>query len=64
MTQTARDRMSSPVVVTPPETRVSQALTLMRRRGIHGLVVDLARGRPDYGTFFIAVEEAGWEPSE
>ena len=49
MTQTVRDWMSSPVVVTPPETRVSQALTLMRRRGIHSLVVDLTRGRPAYG---------------
>ncbi len=36
-----RDWMSSPVVVIPQEVFVDQALTLMRRRGIHSLVVDL-----------------------
>jgi CBS domain-containing protein len=41
--------MSSPVVIIPPDLRVSQALTLMRRRGIHSLVVDLTEGRPTYG---------------
>ncbi|HSB88643.1 MAG TPA: CBS domain-containing protein [Anaerolineales bacterium] len=41
--------MSSPVVIIPPDLRVSQALTLMRRRGIHSLVVDLTEGRPAYG---------------
>jgi CBS domain-containing protein len=49
MSQTVRDWMSSPVVVIPPDIRVSQALTLMRRRGIHSLVVDLSRERPSYG---------------
>ncbi len=49
MPQTVGDWMSSPVVMIPPELRVSQALTLMRRRGIHSLVVDLAEGRPGYG---------------
>ena len=49
MPQTMRDWMSSPVVVIPPEMWVGQALTLMRRRGVHSLVVDLARGRPAFG---------------
>jgi CBS domain-containing protein len=43
MTHTVRDWMSSPVVVIPPEASASHALTLMRRRGIHSLVVDLSR---------------------
>jgi CBS domain-containing protein len=49
MPQTVRDWMSSPVVVIPPDMWVGQALTLMRRRGVHSLVVDLARGRPAFG---------------
>ena len=49
MGQTVRDWMSSPAVVIPPEIRVSQALTLMRRRRIHSLIVDLTRERPAYG---------------
>ena len=40
--QTVQDWMSSPVVVIPPEITVDHALTLMRRRGIHSLVVDLS----------------------
>jgi CBS domain-containing protein len=34
--------MSSSVVVIPPEILVEQALTLMRLRGVHSLVVDLS----------------------
>jgi CBS domain-containing protein len=50
MTHTVRDWMSSPVVVIPPEMSATQALTLMRRRAIHSLVVDLSRaGRTTYG---------------
>jgi signal-transduction protein with cAMP-binding, CBS, and nucleotidyltransferase domain len=49
MPQTVRDWMSSPVVVIPSDMWVGQALTLMRRRGVHSLVVDLARGRPAFG---------------
>jgi signal-transduction protein with cAMP-binding, CBS, and nucleotidyltransferase domain len=41
--------MSSPIVVVPPELSVDQALTLMRRRGIHSLVVDLTTDEPAYG---------------
>ncbi len=50
MTHTVADWMSRPVVIVPPEMTVRQALTLMRRRGIHSLVVDLTQGRePRYG---------------
>ena len=42
MKQFVRDWMSSPVVVIPQEVFIDQALTLMRRRGIHSLVVDLS----------------------
>ena len=42
MKQFVRDWMSSPVVIVPPEIFVDQALTLMRRRGIHSLVIDLS----------------------
>lgn len=50
MTHTVRDWMSSPVVVIPAEMQVNYALTLMRRRGIRSLVVDLAGGdKPQYG---------------
>lgn len=45
-----RDWMSSPVVVVDPDSSVSYALTLMRRRHIHSLVVDLSdENRSDYG---------------
>ena len=50
MKQFVRDWMSSPVVVVPPEIFADQALTLMRRRGIHSLVLDLsADGGKSYG---------------
>lgn len=50
MTHTVRDWMSSPVVVIPAEMPVNLALTLMRRRAIRSLVVDLAGGEtPQYG---------------
>jgi len=41
---TVRDWMSSPIVVIVPETTVTQASTLMRRRGIHSVVIDLTMG--------------------
>lgn len=44
MAYVARDYMSKPVVVIAPETTVAHALTLMRRRNIHSLVVDLTKG--------------------
>jgi CBS domain-containing protein len=44
-----RDWMSSPVIVIDPDSSVSHALTLMRRRHIHSLVVDLTEDKPIYG---------------
>ncbi|MEW6180144.1 MAG: CBS domain-containing protein [Chloroflexota bacterium] len=41
MSHFVRDWMSSPVVVVDPESSVSFAMTLMRRRHIHSLVVVL-----------------------
>ena len=50
MTATVRDWMSKPAIIIDPEATVSYALTLMRRRKIHSLVVDLTEGgRPIYG---------------
>lgn len=49
MTNRVRDWMSSPVVVIDPDSSVSHALTLMRRRNIHSVVVDLTRDKPEYG---------------
>jgi len=42
MKQFVRDWMSSPVIVIPPDIFVDQAATLLRRRGIHSLVIDLS----------------------
>lgn len=47
MTNRVRDWMSRPVIVVDPDSSVSYALTLMRRRGIHSLVVTLPNN--DYG---------------
>ncbi len=44
MAHTVRDWMSTPAVLIPPEVSVAQALTLMRRRRIRSLVVDLTEG--------------------
>jgi CBS domain-containing protein len=44
-----RDWMSSPVIVVDPDSSVSHALTLMRRRRIHSLLVDLSGRTPTYG---------------
>ncbi len=44
-----RDWMSSPVVVVDPDTSVSHAMTLMRRRNIHSLVVDIGKRNAAYG---------------
>jgi CBS domain-containing protein len=43
------DWMSSPVIVIDPDSSVSHALTLMRRRRIHSLVVDLRGRTQTYG---------------
>lgn len=50
MAYIVRDNMSKPVIVIDPETPVSSALSIMRRRGIHSLVVDLSEGaKIEYG---------------
>jgi len=49
MNRYVRDWMSSPVIVVDPDTSVSHALTLMRRRKIHSLVVDLSSVSKGYG---------------
>lgn len=49
MPHTVRDWMSSPVVVVDPDSSVKYALTLMRRRKIHSVVVDVSEKNPAYG---------------
>ena len=44
-----RDWMKSPVIVIDPDTSVSYAMTLMRRRNIHSVVVDLSGEKGGYG---------------
>jgi CBS domain-containing protein len=48
MPKHVRDWMSSPVIVVDQDSSVSYALTLMRRRNIHSLVVNCP-GRSYYG---------------
>ncbi len=49
MPHLVRDWMSSPVVVVDPDTTVSYAMTLMRRRNIHSVVVDISEKNKAYG---------------
>jgi len=49
MTNLVRDWMSSPVVVVDPDSSVSYATTLMRRRNIHSVVVDISEKNPSFG---------------
>jgi CBS domain-containing protein len=49
MPNTVRDWMSSPVIVVDPDTSVSYALTLMRRRNIHSVVVNIPEKEHTYG---------------
>ena len=49
MSHIVRDWMSSPVIVVDPDTSVSHAMTLMRRRNIHSVVVDIGEQNPVYG---------------
>ena len=46
MPHLVRDWMSSPVVVVDPDSSVSYAMTLMRRRNIHSVVVDVSEKNP------------------
>lgn len=49
MPHTVRDWMSSPVVVVDPDSSVSYAVTLMRRRNIHSVIVNITGDNPFYG---------------
>jgi len=49
MPNTVRDWMSKPVVVVDPDSSVKYALTLMRRRKIHSVVVSMSENNPSYG---------------
>jgi CBS domain-containing protein len=49
MPHLVRDWMSSPVVVVDPDSSVSHTMTLMRRRNIHSVVVDISDKNPVYG---------------
>ena len=49
MPNTVRDWMSSPVVVVDPDSSVKYALTLMRRRKIHSVVIAMSERNPEYG---------------
>jgi CBS domain-containing protein len=49
MPNTVRDWMSKPVVVVDPDSGVKYALTLMRRRKIHSVVVAISEKNPTYG---------------
>ncbi|MGE5377537.1 MAG: cyclic nucleotide-binding/CBS domain-containing protein [Bacteroidota bacterium] len=49
MPNTVRDWMSRPVVVVDPDSSVRYALTLMRRRKIHSVVVAISDKNPQYG---------------
>ena len=49
MSHTVRDWMSTPVVVIDPDNSVSYAMTLMRRRNIHSVVVGITGENRSYG---------------
>lgn len=49
MTHTVKSWMSRPVIVVDPDSSVSYAMTLMRRRNIHSVVVDITNDNPAYG---------------
>ena len=49
MPHTVRDWMSKPVVVVDPDSSVSYAMTLMRRRNIHSVIVNIGQDNVAYG---------------
>lgn len=49
MPHLVRDWMSSPVVVVDGDSSVSYAMTLMRRRNIHSVVVNISQKNQAYG---------------
>ena len=69
MPHLVRDWMSSPVVVVDPDSSVSYAMTLMRRRNIHSVIVDVSEKNPSYGIVTttdvsIKIVAAGRNPAE
>ena len=69
MPHSVRDWMSSPVVVVDPDSSVKYALTLMRRRKIHSVVVAMSEKNPQYGIVTSTdirdkIVAAGRNPSE
>ena len=53
MTSKVRDWMSKPAIVVDPDSSVSYALTLMRRRNIHSLVTHISDDPPIYGVLTV-----------
>lgn len=49
MISTVGEWMSSPVIVVDPDSAVSFALTLMRRRSVHSVVVSITEDKLTYG---------------
>lgn len=49
MSNKVQDWMSTPVLVVDPDTSVSYALTMMRRRNVHSLVVNITDDNLTYG---------------
>ena len=49
MPHTVRDWMSKPVIVVDPDSSVFYAMTLMRRRSIHSVIVNIGEDNPSYG---------------
>ena len=69
MPHQVRDWMSSPVVVVDTDSSVKYALTLMRRRKIHSVVVSMSENNPKYGIVTSTdirdkIVAAGRNPSE
>jgi len=69
MPHLVRDWMSSPVVVVDPDSSVSHAMTLMRRRNVHSVIVAISDMNPSYGIvtttdISIKIVAAGRNPAE
>ena len=70
MSYIVRDWMARPIIIIDDSTHVTQALTLMKRRGIHSLVVDCSEpGKISYGIVTTTdirdkIVAAGRDPSQ
>ncbi len=70
MSYIVRDWMARPIIIIDDSTPVTQALTLMKRRGIHSLVVDCSEpGKVSYGIVTTTdirdkIVAAGRDPSQ